>query len=132
MSVGHRREDGLGQQRAEELHLLLVARRAEPLALARERQQILVLAVVAAHAGEPLGEIPAVLTLQAAGQAGVDPAALDRLVSAAEAKQSDALFVHQHGKPVHEAFFKSKDKRIYLFSVTKAFTGLAVGIAWDR
>lgn len=59
MPVRHRRENGLGQQRAEELHLLLVARRAEPPALARERQQILVLAVVAAHAGEPLGEIPA-------------------------------------------------------------------------
>jgi hypothetical protein len=44
---------------AKELHLLLVARRAEPPALARERQQILVLAVVAAHAGETLGEIPA-------------------------------------------------------------------------
>lgn len=76
--------------------------------------------------------IGAVLTLAAAGQANVDPAALARLVSAAEATQSNALFVHQHGKPVHEAFFKSKDKRIYLFSVTKAFTGLAVGIAWDR
>ena len=30
MPMWHRREDGLGQQRAEELHLLLVARRAEP------------------------------------------------------------------------------------------------------
>jgi len=35
------RKDGLGQQCAEELHLLLVARRAEPPALARERQEVL-------------------------------------------------------------------------------------------
>ena len=41
MPVRHGRKDGLGQQRAEELHLLLVARRAEPPTLARERQQIL-------------------------------------------------------------------------------------------
>lgn len=71
-------------------------------------------------------------TLAAPGEPTVDPAALDRLVSAAEASQSNALFVHQKGKPVREAFFKSPDKRIYVFSVTKAFTGLALGIAWDR
>ena len=59
MPVWHWREDGLGKQRAEELHFLLVARRAEPPALARERQQVFVGAVVAAHAGEAVGEIPA-------------------------------------------------------------------------
>ena len=37
-----------------------MARRAEPPTLARERQQILVIAAVAAHAGEPLGKIPAI------------------------------------------------------------------------
>ena len=41
MPVRHGRKDGLGQQRAEELHLFLVAAGAEPAALARERQQIL-------------------------------------------------------------------------------------------
>jgi len=54
-----RRENGLGQQGAEQLHLLLVAGGAEPPALAGERQQVLVLAVVAAHAGEAVGEVPA-------------------------------------------------------------------------
>ena len=57
--VRHGRQDGIRQQRAEELHLFLVAGRAEPAALARERQQVIVLAVVAAHAGEAIGEIPA-------------------------------------------------------------------------
>jgi len=42
---GNRREDVLGQQRAEKLHLLLVARWAEPAALAREHRQKLVGAV---------------------------------------------------------------------------------------
>ncbi len=73
-----------------------------------------------------------VLSVDARGQSNVDPVALERLLSAAESKQSNALLVHQHGKPVSEKFFKSSDKRIYLFSVTKAFTGLAVGLAWDR
>lgn len=71
-------------------------------------------------------------TIAAAGETAVDPTALGRLVSAAEESQSNALFVHRHGKAVHEGFFKSSDKRIYLFSVTKAFAGLAVGLAWDR
>ena len=57
--VRHGRKDGLGQQCAEELHLFLVAGGAEPPALARERQQILMGAVVAAHAGKPVGKIPA-------------------------------------------------------------------------
>ncbi len=41
MPVRHGCQDGLGQQRTEKLHLLLVARRAEPSPLARERQQML-------------------------------------------------------------------------------------------
>ena len=59
MPVRHGRKDGLGQQRAEDLHLFLVAAGAEPAALARERQQILMGAVIAAHAGEAVGKIPA-------------------------------------------------------------------------
>ncbi len=62
----------------------------------------------------------------------LDAAALDRLFAAAEQKQSNALFVHERGEPVREQFFDAKDRRIYLFSVTKVFAALAVGIAWDR
>ncbi len=43
-------EDRFGQQRTKELDFLLVAGGTEPAPLARERQQALVLAVVAAHA----------------------------------------------------------------------------------
>ena len=52
-------EDAPGQQCAEELHLLLVARRAELATLVRKRQQVLVGALFTANAGEALGEIPA-------------------------------------------------------------------------
>ena len=56
VAVRDGKEDRLGQQGAEELDLLLVAGGAEPPALARERQQILVGAVVAAHAHEAMAE----------------------------------------------------------------------------
>lgn len=62
----------------------------------------------------------------------IDPGRLDELVRAAKTQNSNALFVQEDGKPVREEFFDSKDRRIYLFSVTKAFSGLAVGLAWDR
>ena len=60
MAVRNGEEDRLGQQRAEELDLLLVAGGAEPAPLARERQQVLVLAVIAAHAGKAAFEVTAV------------------------------------------------------------------------
>ncbi len=60
MAVGHGKEDRFGEERAEELDLLLVAGRAEPAPLARERQEVLVLAVIAADAGEPAFEVTAV------------------------------------------------------------------------
>ena len=59
MPVRHRIEDALGQQRPEELDLLLVAGRAEPAALAGEGQQAVLLAVIAPDAGEAAGQVPA-------------------------------------------------------------------------
>jgi hypothetical protein len=56
-------QDRLGQQRAEELDLLLVAGGAEPAPLAGERQQVLVLAVVATDAGEAAFEVAAIQEL---------------------------------------------------------------------
>jgi len=54
MAVRHGEQDRLGEQRAEELNLLLVAGRAEPAPLAGEGQQVFVLAVVATDTGKPL------------------------------------------------------------------------------
>ena len=59
MSVRHRIEDALGQQRPEELVLLLVAGRAEPAALAGEGQQAVLLAVIVPDAGKSAGQVPA-------------------------------------------------------------------------
>ena len=56
MPVRHRIEDALGQQRPEELDLLLVA---EPAALAGEGQQAVLLAVIAPDVGEAAGQVPA-------------------------------------------------------------------------
>jgi hypothetical protein len=58
MPVRHRIEDALGQQRPEELDLLLVAGRAKPAALAGEGQQTVLLAVIASDAGEAAGQVP--------------------------------------------------------------------------
>jgi CubicO group peptidase (beta-lactamase class C family) len=65
-------------------------------------------------------------------QPAIDPAALDQLFADAEEQHSNALFVFQNGQPVRGKFFKATDRRIYLYSVTKVFTGLAVGLAWDQ
>jgi hypothetical protein len=59
MPVRHQREDALGQQRPEELDLLLVAGWAEPAALAGEDQRAVLLAVIAPDAGEAAGQVPA-------------------------------------------------------------------------
>jgi CubicO group peptidase (beta-lactamase class C family) len=65
-------------------------------------------------------------------QSPIDTAALDKIVDEAKAQHSDALFVWQHGQPARETFFDAKDQRIYLYSVTKVFTGMAVGLAYDQ
>ncbi len=64
MPVGDGIEDGPAQKLAEELDLLLVAGGAEPAALAGERQDIFVLAVIAADPGEPPGQVPALRQAQ--------------------------------------------------------------------
>ena len=65
-------------------------------------------------------------------QSEIAPAPLDKLFADAEEQHSTALFVYQKGQPVREKFFKAKDERIHLYSITKVFTSLAVGIAWDK
>jgi hypothetical protein len=55
------------------------------------------------------------LARSAAAQSPVDLVSLDRLIDEAKAQRSNALFVHQHGLPVREALFDSKDKRVYLY-----------------
>ena len=42
------------------------------------------------------------------------------------------MVVYQNEQPVRTEFFKAKDQRIYLYSVTKVFSGLAIGIAYDK
>src|ERR1041385_507201 len=69
--------------------------------------------------------------LTAFAQGSLDPVALDKLFEEAKAQHSNALFVYRHGEPVRETFFDAKDRRIRLYSVTKVFTGLAVGLAFD-
>jgi len=59
-------------------------------------------------------------------------AALDKLFADADAQHSNAVFVYQNEQPVRTEFFKAKDQRIYLYSVTKVFAGLAIGIAYDK
>jgi CubicO group peptidase (beta-lactamase class C family) len=65
-------------------------------------------------------------------QSAPKQAALDKLFADAEAQHSNAVFVYQNEQPVRTEFFKAKDQRIYLYSVTKVFSALAIGIAYDK
>jgi hypothetical protein len=58
-----REKDGLGEQGPEELDLLLVAGGAEPASLTGEGEQVVLLAVIAADAGEAVFQVPAVQEL---------------------------------------------------------------------
>jgi CubicO group peptidase (beta-lactamase class C family) len=75
---------------------------------------------------------PLLLVQNVLAQSTIDPAALDKLFAEAEEQHSSALFVYQNGLPVREKFFDARDQRVYLYSITKVFTGLAVGLAWDK
>jgi CubicO group peptidase (beta-lactamase class C family) len=66
------------------------------------------------------------------GQSVINPEALDRLFAEAQTQQTHALFVYQKGVPVRSQLFEGKERRIDLYSITKAFAGLAIGIAWDK
>jgi len=59
MMMRHRSQDRLRKHRAQYLHLLLMAWRAEPATFAGERQQVFMAALVAAHARETFGEAAA-------------------------------------------------------------------------
>ncbi len=63
LAMRHRISNRAGDEFSEELDFLLVAGRAEPPSLARERQEVVMLAVVAVHADEALGEVAAVEVL---------------------------------------------------------------------
>ena len=73
-----------------------------------------------------------ILTLDLMAQSRIQSGPLEELVRQAKAQRSNALFITEDGNPVREEFFDSGDRRIYVFSVTKLFSGLAVGLAWDR
>lgn len=68
----------------------------------------------------------AVCATDAAAQ-GVDPAALERLDSAARAAHSDALVVLQHGKVVRAWDATGAPTPISAMSVTKSIANLAIG-----
>ena len=76
--------------------------------------------------------LPALIANLVLAGPALDPAALDQLFADASEQHSDALFVYQDGQSVRERFYDAKDGRIYLYSVTKVFAGLAVGLAWDK
>ncbi|HVK02957.1 MAG TPA: serine hydrolase domain-containing protein [Armatimonadaceae bacterium] len=63
---------------------------------------------------------------------GIDPGALDRLVTKAGATHSDALVVMKDGEIVAEKYFGSYQSPIALMSVTKPFLALAVGALLDE
>lgn len=73
-----------------------------------------------------------ILTLDLVAQSKIQSGPLEELVRLAKAQRSNALFINEGGTAVREEFFDAKDRRIYVFSVTKLFSGLAVGLAWDR
>jgi hypothetical protein len=60
VAVGNRKKNGLGKQGSKELYLFLVAGRTKPTALAGEGEQVVLLAVITADAGEPPLQIAAV------------------------------------------------------------------------
>jgi CubicO group peptidase (beta-lactamase class C family) len=65
-------------------------------------------------------------------EVGLDEAALARLVEGAERSRSDALLVVKDGRLVAERIFFDARGPIELFSVTKAFASLAVGLLVDE
>ena len=72
------------------------------------------------------------LALSASAQSTIDRATLDHLFAEVDAQHSNALLVYHYEQPVRARFFDSKDKRVHLYSITKVFTSLAVGLAYDR
>ncbi len=104
MAHGNARQDALDQMRGGVVRAARGAGRADPAALAGERDQQLVAAVAAADAGEAVGEDPAVevagkLALDKAGEPGAVGAALARLAeegSEVPAPQADGVSRGHH------------------------------------
>lgn len=61
---------------------------------------------------------------------GLDPAAVEALLSEAKKQKTDTLLVVQHGEVVLEHYAEGYDARrpVYAMSVTKSVAGLAVGL----
>jgi CubicO group peptidase (beta-lactamase class C family) len=68
----------------------------------------------------------------AVAQSVIVPAALDKLFAAAQTQQTHALFVYEKEVPVRSRLFEGKEQQVDLYSITKAFAGAAIGIAWDK
>jgi CubicO group peptidase (beta-lactamase class C family) len=68
-----------------------------------------------------------------AAESGFDPAVLETLAEEAESEDSHCLLVARHGRIVGEWYFAGKDEESTqeVFSATKSFTSLLVGIAQD-
>ncbi|MCC5950746.1 MAG: serine hydrolase [Acidimicrobiia bacterium] len=68
------------------------------------------------------------------GEAGLDPAVLDRLVDDAAASGSHCLLVTRDGAIVEEHYWNDTDRTSTheVYSVTKSITALLVGIAADQ
>lgn len=64
--------------------------------------------------------------------AGIDPAALRRLVDGAKASRADALVVVKDGRLVLEELFETPDGPIEAMSATKSVVSLAVGMLLDE
>jgi CubicO group peptidase (beta-lactamase class C family) len=72
------------------------------------------------------------LVQSAVAQSVIDPAVLDRLFAEAQNQHTHALIVYEKEAPVRTQVFEGKEQRIDLYSITKAFAGVAIGIAWDK
>ena len=58
---------------------------------------------------------------------GIDPDALELLITRAEEEHSDALVIVKNGKLVFESYFGGKDEPMMAMSVSKAFVSIAFG-----
>lgn len=72
------------------------------------------------------------LATVSAAEAGIAQATIDSLQPAAEATKSDALLILRDGKVVHEWTYEGFRMPFNPQSVTKAISGLGVGVLLDR
>lgn len=68
------------------------------------------------------------LVLGEAGAEGIDPGALENLVTLAKTEKSEALVILKNGKLVFEDYFGGKDEPIMAMSASKSFVSIAFGL----